>query len=127
MAKISKNRHGEYANRIASEFDGILPYHEIFYIRAIGFAAERALQAFHRFGKAMQDDKHSPLVVASLQEALNHCAAISRFFWPSTNDVLAVARGTTLRRAFRMSDDNPLQSRAIRKHVEHFDERLDRF
>jgi len=118
---------GEYAQRIAAEFNGILPYHEIFYIRAIGFAADRALQTFHRFGKAIQNDKHSPLVVASLQEALNHCAAISRFFWPTAKDALAVARGKTLRQAFRAADDSPLRSRAIRNHVEHFDERLDRF
>jgi hypothetical protein len=76
----------------------------------MGFTAERALQAFHRFGKAMQDDRHSPLVVASLQEALNHRTAISRFFWPSAKDVLAVARGKMLRRAFRMLDESPLQS-----------------
>jgi hypothetical protein len=127
MKNLDRNTQAKYAERIATEYDGILPYHEIFYIRAIGFAAERALQAFHRFGKAIQDDPHAPHIVSSLQEALSHCAAISRFFWPVAKDKLAVARGKTLREAFQMADDSPLRSRAIRNHVEHFDERLDRF
>src|SRR6266516_1498644 len=99
MKKLDRNTQAKYAERIATEYDGILPYHEIFYIRAIGFAAERALQAFHRFGKAIQDDPHAPHIVSSLQEALSHCAAISRFFWPVAKDKLAVARGKTLREA----------------------------
>lgn len=121
------NPSSNYAERIATEFDGILPYHEIFYIRALGFAAERALHAFNRFAKAIQDDSHHPNVVASLQEALSHCAAVSRFFWPAVKNKLAVARAKTLREAFGIGDDSPLRSRAIRNHVEHFDERLDRF
>ncbi|WP_354126047.1 hypothetical protein [Bradyrhizobium sp. RT9b] len=43
MSKTSKKAQAKYAERIATEFDEILPFHEIFYIRAISFATERAL------------------------------------------------------------------------------------
>jgi hypothetical protein len=38
-----------YSHRIAKEYDGCLPYHEIFYIRSIRFSADRALGAFNRY------------------------------------------------------------------------------
>lgn len=127
VLRMMKTTNKAYAERIAKEFDGILPYHEVFYIRSIWFAADRALRAFHRFSEGLQDDSESPHLVSSLQEAISHCAAISRFFWPSVSDTLAVTRGKTLCDAFQITEDNLLRSRAMRNHVEHFDERLDRF
>jgi hypothetical protein len=120
-----------YAHRIAKEYGGILPYHEIFYIRSIKFAAGRALAAFERFReclKVLNTQGDTEEVVFTLQEALGHSAAVSRFFWPVSDDKLALARSKNLRAAFALDEDDPLfRVRLVRNRVEHFDERLDRF
>jgi hypothetical protein len=117
-----------YSKEIVEQYEGIIPYHQIFYIRAIKFAAERAYLAFARFNNALAGtNKNQQEIVFSIQEALGHCAAVSRFFWPSAKDPLAIARANNLKKTFNIIDGNPLQSRAIRNRVEHFDERLDEF
>jgi hypothetical protein len=120
-----------HAHRIAKEYDGILPYHEIFYIRSIRFSTGRALTAFARYAEALkspQSETRSEDLVFGLYEAIGHCAAVSRYFWPTSEEKLPVARATRLREAFGMNDDDPLyRVRSIRNGVEHFDERLDRF
>jgi hypothetical protein len=125
------NLRTNYAHRIAKEYAGILPYHEVFYLRSIKFAAGRAISAFDRFLeriKCRTTQTDSEEIIFTLQEALGHCAAVSRFFWPVSEDKLAVARGKNLRAAFALGEGDPLSGvRLIRNRVEHFDERLDRF
>jgi len=120
-----------YAHRIAKEYGGCLPYHEIFYIRSIRFSADRALGALTRYYgavKAPASEARTEEIVFALQEALGHCAAVSRYFWPVSDEKLALARAKTLRAAFELHDDDPLFNvRLIRNAIEHFDERLDRF
>ena len=120
-----------YAHRIAKEYDGILPYHEVFYIRSIRFSAGRAISAFAKFHERLSShgsETDTEEVIFTLQEALGHSAAASRFFWPVSDDKLAVARGQNLRTTFALDETDPLfQVRLIRNAVEHFDERLDRF
>ena len=120
-----------YAHRIAKEYDGILPYHEIFYIRSIAFSAGRALTAFVRYKEALSGpagELRNERLVFGLYEAIVHCAAVSRYFWPVSEDKLPRARAHRLRKAFQLSESDPLfHVRSIRNGVEHFDERLDRF
>ena len=123
--------HVSHAHRIAKEYDGILPYHEIFYIRSLRFSAGRALTAFERYAEALAAPRSEPrteALVFGLYEAIGHCAAASRYFWPTSEEKLPVARATRLRKAFHLNDDDPLyRVRLVRNGVEHFDERLDRF
>jgi hypothetical protein len=120
-----------HAHRIATEYGGCLPYHEIFYIRSIRFSADRALGAFNRYYEAIKLSAAAERVeeiVFALQEALGHCAAVSRYFSPVSDEELALARAKTLRAAFAFHDDDPLLNvRLIRNAIEHFDERLDCF
>ncbi len=71
-------------------------------------------------------DAHSTF--ASIQEALTHAAALSRFFWPvGKKNRLAQARGKRLREVFAMNDDSALRFRDLRNAFEHYDENLDRY
>lgn len=67
---------------IVEQYDGIYPVYEAFYINSIIYAADRAESAFQRFESAAADAKQAALIVATIQEALTHAGALSRFFWP---------------------------------------------
>lgn len=71
----------------------------------------------------------------------NAAAMVSKLLWPSVpwkrgsdEDLdqferrkrLVVERGPALRQILEVPDESPLQNRAVRDAVEHFDERLDR-
>lgn len=124
-------RRPNYAHRIAKEHNGILPYHEVFYIRSILFSSGNALSAFARYRESLMrkaDETRTADIIFSLQEALGHCAATSRYFWPSSDEKLALARGKNLCRVFQLEETDPLFAvRHIRNVFEHYDEKLDRF
>lgn len=112
---------------IARQWGGIFAPFEAFYIHSILYAAGRAEDAFWRFDEAVDSAEDPGLIVATVQEALTHSAAISRFFWPMGRSDLAKARGEKLRAAFGMEDASPLRQRKLRNAFEHFDKDLDRF
>jgi hypothetical protein len=113
---------------IVSQFGGIYPVYEAFYIQSIIYAADRSESAFLRFQETAVEGASAALVVATVQEALTHAAALSRFFWPVKKDSpLAGARGKRLRESFALDDASPLKWRKLRNAFEHFDEDLDRF
>jgi hypothetical protein len=113
---------------IANEYGGIYPVCEAFYIHSIIYAAERSETAFKRFDEAVVASNPAALIVATVQEALTHAGALSRFFWPvKKGSQLAIARGKRLRTAFDLDENSALKSRKLRNAFEHFDEDLDRF
>jgi hypothetical protein len=113
---------------VLEQYQGILPYYEAFYIRAIIYAAGRSEEAFERFEVALREAVGSEAIMSAVQEALTHAAALSRFFWPSrNNNMLAMARGKRLREAFGLDDTSSLKDRELRNAFEHFDEHLDQF
>ena len=80
-------------------------------------------------------------VFRSIHSFLTHASNVSRIFWPgrprknrneSEHDYTArlesipkLIRAATLREATGLSPDHVLRKRALRDHLEHFDERLD--
>ncbi len=71
-----------------------------------------------------------PAFFRSAQAFLNHCAAISRLFWPPgeqdpLKDRRAKKRGRALRDTLALPDSHVLHGRTLRNHLEHFDSRLD--
>ena len=126
-APLSDKERASREHTIVTEYDGILPYFEAFYLASISYAAGRAVAAFDRFELAAERADNKEETVASVQEALTHVAALSRFFWPVRKSALAQARGKRLRASFGMVEGSPLQSRELRNALEHFDERLDEF
>lgn len=111
---------------IVQDCGGILSHCEAFYIHSIQYAASRSHQAFLRYDAYLTSSAIAPAIVSTVQEALSHAAALSRFFWPS-REGLASSRGKTLRDKFDVTNQSPLHERALRNALEHFDERLDEY
>jgi hypothetical protein len=113
---------------LIDEFGGIYPPYEAFYILSIIYAAERSIDAFRRFEAAAATEIQAHSIVSSVQEALQHAAALSRFFWPPKSaGPIGAARAKKLRQAFELDDTSALKDRRLRNSFEHFDERLDAF
>ncbi|HCL66390.1 MAG TPA: hypothetical protein DIC56_16435 [Rhizobium sp.] len=128
MAQLDEEVRKERESQIAKQYRGIYPVYETFYIHSIIYAAERSETAFQRFDEAVVASRSAALIVATVQEALTHAGALSRFFWPVKKDnELAAARGDRLRDAFALDDTSALKWRKLRNAFEHFDEDLDRF
>ncbi len=129
MAELDKDVRKEREALIAREYHGIYPVYEAFYIHSIIYAAERSETAFKRFDEAVAASRPHEVIFATVQEALTHAGALSRFFWPikKKRNELAAARGIRLRDAFALADTSALKWRKLRNAFEHFDEDLDRF
>jgi hypothetical protein len=127
---LSDEETNERREIVASKYNGILPYYEAFYIHSLMYAADCSANAFERYKAAVEDYESPTTIVATVQEALTHAAALSRFFWPilsKKRDPLREARGAALRVAFNLDESCPLYSRTLRNALEHYDERLDSF
>lgn len=129
MSDMDEDVRKEREALIAREYHGIYPVYETFYIHSIIYAAERSETAFKRFDESVAAVWSPELIFATVQEALTHAGALSRFFWPIKNEKsnLAVARDNKLRDAFALDDTSALKWRKLRNAFEHFDEDLDRF
>ena len=127
---MNQNELKRRANIAVEQYNGLVPYCEVFYILSIRYSASRCLEAFARYDTARTKPDAEEMAVSSVHEALGHAAALSRFFWPSglgNNDFskLRAKRSERLREAFNMDEQSPLRSRDLRDALEHFDERLD--
>lgn len=128
MAQYDEDTRNEMRTLIVENHRGIYPVYEAFYIHSIIYAAERSEAAFQRFDEAVAGGESAALIVATVQEALTHAGALSRFFWPvRKDDQLSAARGERLRDAFALDETSALKWRKLRNAFEHFDEDLDRF
>jgi hypothetical protein len=112
---------------VAEEYDGILPYCEAFYVQSIIYSADRSSEAFLRYEIALAAAADPISVTSTVHEAMQHAAALSRFFWPARETGLSGARAAKLRAAFALSDSSPLKDRRLRNALEHFDEKLDEY
>jgi hypothetical protein len=106
--------------------------------------AGRALEALNTIGAGtVAAWPHRDSLFRNLHSFLTHASNVSRLLWPgrprqrkaessieyrqrlSTHP--RVARGRFLRETLGVMEDHPLRSRALRDHLEHFDERLDQW
>jgi hypothetical protein len=117
----------DYSKIIAEQYSGILPFHEAFYIRSIGVAAQKGAEEFENYRTRIRSKDEVLRAIHDLQTALTHAAIVSRFFWPASRDLLTVTRAARLRLGYNLNDSDPLADRALRNAIEHFDERLDKF
>ncbi len=114
----------------------IFPPFEVFYIHALLFHAQSALnslasvsEAVEEAVKGIDEDGLGKLdqdwVLNHLQSAVVHAAAISRYFWPVRKG--HEYRGAAIRAALQITDASPLKNRELRNQIEHFDEKLDEY
>ncbi len=133
--EIEGNELRRRAEIVNNSFEGIIPYHEVFYLESILYSAERSLAAFERYEKLLYQKESPSLLISSLQEAIGHAGALSRYFWisglghrtPKELKKLKSNRAKKLREKFSLTEDSPLKERSLRDAWEHFDERLDVF
>lgn len=80
-------------------------------------------------------------VFRQIHSFLTHASNVSRMFWPPSpkqkknetaedyenrlQKIDKVVRGRVLKLEYGLDDSNPLKNRALRDHLEHYDERLD--
>ena len=122
------------------------------YVGEIKTQCEFALSAASHLTHALQNlntDSHPPErrqffhreVFRQIHSFLTHTSNVSRLFWPpvpaqrrnETDAAYAsrlsnfdrVQRAEKLRALYEIEDTSPLRNRALRDHLEHFDERLD--
>jgi hypothetical protein len=124
---ISKSELAERRRIIAEDCNGISPPFLVFYVFSIQYAAGRSTQSFEMLERMIALRSSADSIMAEVQDALTHAAALSRFFWPAAKDTLSQKRGTQLRTLFKIDDASALRDRALRNSFEHFDERLDEY
>lgn len=120
---------------VASDWDGIVPNIEAFYIHSIIYSTSRCIDAFLRYEALDKTQHNAEELVSIVQEAVGHAAALSRYFWPSPQGKknqpmlkqLKEKRGEKLRKAFKVDEESALFNRDLRNSWEHFDERLDEY
>lgn len=115
----------------------IFPPYEAFYVESMLTRTSSALSSVELANEIIQvliqqreDSLPSDwrrVLLDQMQNIVIQGGAISRFFWPPRDgkESLYKKRGRYLRGIFHVEDGSPLESRAIRNHVEHFDEKLD--
>jgi len=130
--KYSKEEIKSRAEKLSS-LGGIQPHAEVFYIYSILYSSDRCLEAFKRYDQMKIGNDSASVLISTVQEAIAHAAALSRFFWPSeiggknTNEMgkLKRQRAEKLREKFDLNDTSVLKNRNLRNAWEHFDEKLD--
>ncbi len=121
------------ASLVVTDYGGIIPYVEAFYIHSIIYSASRCLDSFARYDHLKDNGGSADELISLVQEAVGHSAALSRYFWPSplrrkkkSNLArLKESRGEQLRMAFHLDESSALYNRDLRNAWEHFDQRLD--
>lgn len=127
---ISAEEKEKRARILVEEFSGIYPPTEIAYIGHISSLTHLTLKSFSRFellSNGTDQQVRPDELFETLQTAISHSAALSRFFWPPRGKKLNAARGARLRNAFQMHDTSPLKDRELRNAIEHYDEHLDEY
>lgn len=96
------------------------------------FQSEAALSASHAFIVALEeiDGKDVDTVVTgdvwvAIQNLLSASGNISKALWGSGGRHAEARR--TLRESLKVADDSPLREVVLRNHLEHYDERIDRW
>jgi hypothetical protein len=97
------------------------------YLREILIQAEYGMLAVTSMDDLVREA--SPvLFFREAQAFLSHAAAVSRILWPpGKSNAIAAARGLHLRTVLTVDNAHSLRTRTLRDHLEHFDERLDRW
>lgn len=112
---------------------GIAPGYEIFYIECIDIALDSAIKSYVQLNHIINDsDFNGGVLIAKelinlAENIITQSAILSKYFKPPTNNRIHLLRSKRLREMYAIEDDNLILNRDFRNHIEHFDEKLDRF
>lgn len=106
------------------------PYFERIYREEIASECQHALRAIQGINATLEHRAEVPLLFYHLHSFISHVAAVSRILWPPLKGdapakARAKARGEHLCSVLGVDDAHPVASRALRNHLEHYDERVD--
>lgn len=133
--ELNKEELERRAEIVVCDYQGIVANQEAFYIHSILYSSGRCIEAFEYYEHLKKQDVPAPYLVALVQEAVGHAAALSRYFWPTAKGnkktpnqlEMRKKRGEKLRSAFNLDEKSALFNRDLRNAWEHFDERLDTY
>ncbi len=118
-------------NRVAENQSGIYPAYEVFYIECVLSAMEWAINGLEEINMILSHSKllkEFGLKIIDLSEnIINQAGIISKYFYPPSNLKIHQLRAEKLRESYQVEDSNILENRTFRNHIEHFDEKLDKF
>ena len=128
--EIMKNKRA-----ITPDF-GIHPPLEALYIESMlrhTSSAKRSINVVKDWMTLINREDHQALdlpkseLFEHLQNILHQAGCISRYFFPSRERPIYLARSCRLKQAFGVENESPLADRDLRNAIEHFDERLDNY
>lgn len=112
-----------------------------FSLAAIRYLNDALQQISNREINPLERNFFQSEVFRQMHSLLTHASNVSRMFWPpmpkqkknETDEnfekrllsIDKVVRGRVLKTTFEIDDSNPLKNRALRDHLEHYDERVD--
>jgi hypothetical protein len=103
------------------------PQVERIYLRELVMQCRYALGSAAEMNNLLKAEMSEPFF-RETHAFLAHAAAASRILWPPGNKApRAKARAEELRSVLQIGDGHGLEKRALRNHLEHFDERLDQW
>ena len=115
----------------------IWPPYRAFYeesLRSRTTAAINSVEIANHIIQNLHNEEHLPLnwqriLLDQMQNIVIQGGAISKFFWPPREGEKSLhkKRGEHLQEIFKIQTDCPLKSRIVRDHIEHFDEKLDKY
>jgi len=108
------------------------PSFEEAYLAEIILQADYAVLSAQQVNKLLEHQANAAFVFREMYALLSHAAGVSRILWPpwikdASKREIARVRGQYLRQSLGIGEDHPLRVRVLRDHLEHFDERLDRW
>lgn len=110
---------------------GIYPLYEGLYVECILSATESAINSLEEINLILSDSKllkDFGLKIIDLSENIvNQAGIISKYFNPPRKQNLHQLRAKKLRESYQIDESNILLNRKFRDHIEHFDEKLDKF
>jgi hypothetical protein len=99
---------------------------QFIFLREITLQLRYAIEAVDRFHGAARDNDAEPIdLFRALDDFVHHLARVSLLLWPVKS--ADQARGAELRQVTSVEDGSPLSSRDLRNHLQHLDERLDKW
>ncbi|UWQ02570.1 hypothetical protein K3X44_04325 [Aliiroseovarius crassostreae] len=116
-----------FREQIDEEYDGIIPYHEVFYLNAVRNSAAKSIEHFNNFTACNFSPSTPDVACYEFFSAILQGANLSTLFWPNPRKKTAQKRGWKMRTHFDELAVARIKDRTLRNRISHLDEYLDDF
>jgi hypothetical protein len=124
--KLGRRERGHFSTPILRQRERVELNEHVtkIFVREIARQAEDALHSKGCLDDAIARDTAKE-IFRHLENFLNSATKVSLLLWPPRDT--GKARGEHLRTLLKVTQRNPLQLRVARNHLQHFDDRLDKW